>query len=191
MSDNIVFLFLLILGYLSGSFPTGKLVGKHYGVDIQKLGSKNIGFANVRRQLGWKAGLVVLFGDLLKGFAPVLLASIYLSVDRMAAVAAMVLIGSIFPVWLNFRGGKGVATCIGFSTAICAPAGLTAGLIYVVGTMVYKKSAPASLTAIYALPWLMLLLFHALFWFYVGVTMLITWAHKSNIKGWAGKRWSR
>jgi glycerol-3-phosphate acyltransferase PlsY len=81
--------FLLLIGfaYLCGSIPFGKIVGTIYGIDIQKHGSGNIGFANTVRVLGWKAGLMVLPGDVLKGTIPVLIAQHYLGFDQVLAIA--------------------------------------------------------------------------------------------------------
>jgi glycerol-3-phosphate acyltransferase PlsY len=91
MGQNGQFILLAIASYLLGSIPFGKIAGNFYGVDIQKKGSGNIGFANVRRVLGWKAGLAVLAGDIFKGFIPVVIAVHYLSVNQTMIVAALAL----------------------------------------------------------------------------------------------------
>jgi glycerol-3-phosphate acyltransferase PlsY len=115
---------LVLAAYLLGSIPTGYLVGRQRGVDVRKQGSGNIGATNVARTLGRKLGLLVLLLDALKGAAP-------LAVWRAAelgprlglggslapflftAVGLAPVIGHCFPVWLRFRGGKGVATALG------------------------------------------------------------------------------
>jgi acyl phosphate:glycerol-3-phosphate acyltransferase len=71
---NVHFLLVCLLAYFAGSVPFGKIAGLIKGIDIQKKGSGNIGFANARRQLGWPIGIAVLLGDLLKGYLPALLA---------------------------------------------------------------------------------------------------------------------
>src|SRR5258708_5216306 len=105
MSNVTPFLLLVGIAYLLGSIPFGKLIGKRHGIDIQKHGSGNIGFANVRRTLGWQAGLIVLTGDILKGFIPVLIARQYLSTYQVLVVALVAMLGHIFPIWLKFNGG--------------------------------------------------------------------------------------
>ena len=118
--------FLVALGaYLLGSIPNGYLVGKSRGVDLRKVGSNNIGATNALRVLGKKWGYLVFAGDAFKGWLAVTLAwvvgwqwdessKIYLGV--IAAIMAMV--GHIFPVWLGFKGGKGISTSAGVMIAL-------------------------------------------------------------------------
>src|SRR4051812_28575572 len=101
---------LALLGYLLGSIPFGKLLGLMRSIDIQKRGSGNIGFANAVRVLGWKMAVLVLAGDVLKGCAAVLIANQYLSQTGVLVVGVAALLGHVFPVWLHFKGGKGIAT---------------------------------------------------------------------------------
>lgn len=175
-------LLLSLLAYFLGSIPSGKIVGKIYGVDIQKHGSGNIGFANVRRTLGWRAALPVLAADLFKGFLPVLLAKHYLPPWQVMAVTALAVAGHLFPVWLRFRGGKGVATTIGAAAAIAWPAALAAGAIYLIASAALRVSALASLAAIFCLPVLMLVYAKDFVWLFVGLALVITWTHRSNLK---------
>ena len=112
---------LLIMGaYLIGSFPAGYLAGRCCGIDIRLHGSGNIGATNVVRVLNKKWGACVFIIDVIKGWLPVFLASMWSSSVGMVphsapgAVAALVaLLGHSFPVWLNFRGGKGISTSAG------------------------------------------------------------------------------
>ena len=174
---------LLGASYLSGSIPFGKIVGKYHGIDIQKHGSGNIGFANVVRVLGWKAGPIVLIGDVCKGFIPVIIAQHYLNSYQVLAVALAAVVGHIFPIWLKFNGGKGIATGLGVTIAISPLLGALALLIYLLGIAIFRKSAPSSITAIWSLPILCLLLlprYYALF--YLCLAILATWAHRSNIQ---------
>jgi len=118
--------FLVALGaYLLGSIPNGYLAGKAQGVDLRKVGSNNIGATNALRVLGKKWGYLVFAGDAFKGWLAVMLAwivgwqwdessKIYLGV--IAAIMAMV--GHIFPVWLGFKGGKGISTSAGVMIAL-------------------------------------------------------------------------
>jgi glycerol-3-phosphate acyltransferase PlsY len=182
MGQNGQFILLAIASYLLGSIPFGKIAGNFYGVDIQKKGSGNIGFANVRRVLGWKAGLAVLAGDILKGFIPVVIAAHYLSVNQTMIVAALALIGHLFPVWLKFKGGKGVATTIGIALAISPPAGLLAALVYLLSTAIFRISAPSSLIAVWCLPLFMLIFDSRYFWLFIVIALIIVWTHRTNIR---------
>ena len=120
---------LIPLGFLIGSIPVGLLVAQWHGVDIRQHGSGNIGSTNVGRVLGRKWGLVCFAGDTLKGAFPVLLAGYLFSslgVFQMPgptawgwlAVALSPVLGHVFCPWLNFKGGKGVATSLGAALAL-------------------------------------------------------------------------
>ncbi len=109
---------LLVGSYLLGAVPFGLVVGKVAGVDVRQHGSKNIGATNVSRTLGKKYGVVTLILDVLKGYTPMFAASLLLAKTPEAllivcgcGIAAVV--GHMFPVYLGFRGGKGVATGLG------------------------------------------------------------------------------
>lgn len=116
---------LIILGYLSGSIPFGLLVGRLKGVDIRTQGSGNIGATNAGRVLGRSFGYAVFTLDVLKGLLPTLLAGAVVRRTLIDAppsavlyalwvgVAAAAVLGHMFPVWLRFKGGKGVATSVG------------------------------------------------------------------------------
>jgi len=105
---------LIIFGYLLGSIPSGLLISQAKGIDIRKVGSGNIGGTNVLRALGLKwAGLTVIL-DVLKGVVPAYLAINFLTLNwQIVLVAISPILGHVFPVWLKFKGGKGVATTIG------------------------------------------------------------------------------
>ena len=141
------FLSVVILGYLIGSIPFGVIIGKQfYGVDIRQYGSGRMGTTNVLRTAGKKAAALAGCLDLLKGVMAVLLAGLivgknYLVVGDfglgmlvaqvLAALAAVV--GHIWPVFLKFRGGRGVATFMGGLIALCPPAALFGGEIMIIG----------------------------------------------------------
>jgi glycerol-3-phosphate acyltransferase PlsY len=117
--------FLVLLGYVLGSVPTGYLVGRSFGVDVRKVGSGNIGTANVLRAAGKWAGVLTLAGDMLKGLIPVVVAR--LSTDNewlIAAVAFAAVIGHCWPVFLRFKGGKAVATGAGTTIGLAPIVGL-------------------------------------------------------------------
>lgn len=116
---------LVLFGYVLGSVPTGLLVGRAFGVDVRKVGSGNIGMANVLRAAGkWPAALTML-GDMLKGLLPVVVARSFTeNAWVLAAVALAAVAGHCWPVFLRFRGGKGVATGAGTSIGLAPLVGL-------------------------------------------------------------------
>jgi acyl phosphate:glycerol-3-phosphate acyltransferase len=119
----------IVGSYLAGSIPFGLLVGKLKGVDIRTVGSKNIGATNVARTLGKPFGALVLLLDALKGLLPTLAARHLLLLDGnfVALVGMAAILGHVFPVWLRFRGGKGVATASG-AFGVLAPMAAAAAL---------------------------------------------------------------
>lgn len=109
---------LLVASYLVGAIPFGLVVGKFAGVDVRQHGSKNIGATNVNRTLGKKYGAITLILDVLKGFLPIASAAAILGNSSHAVIYAcacgvFAVIGHMFPVYLGFKGGKGVATGLG------------------------------------------------------------------------------
>ena len=109
---------LLAASYLLGAVPFGLVIGKLAGKDVRKEGSKNIGATNVSRLLGKKLGFVTLICDCLKGYLPMLMAATLLenepNVNMMVALCGIAaVLGHMFPIYLGFKGGKGVATGLG------------------------------------------------------------------------------
>jgi glycerol-3-phosphate acyltransferase PlsY len=109
---------LIVASYLVGAIPFGLLLSKGSGVDIRAEGSKNIGATNVARLLGKKLGLLTLLADIAKGFTPLFAAGRLLPVDGqqgtvLALCGAATVLGHMFPIYLGFKGGKGVATGLG------------------------------------------------------------------------------
>jgi glycerol-3-phosphate acyltransferase PlsY len=145
------FFYLILLAYLLGSIPFGLVVSRVLGgPDPRKLGSGNPGTANIYRALGLKAAACTLAGDALKGAAPVLWASQRLGAlgnwqeSAVAAVGAAAVLGHVFPLYLRFRGGKGVATTLGVVAALAPWAALNLVLVYILAlayTRVFSLSA--------------------------------------------------
>ncbi len=117
-------IFVALFGYLLGSVPTGLLLAKFFSkIDPRTVGSKNIGATNIFRTAGKGLGILTLAGDVLKGMIPIAIASWLGLPDRWIAVAGLsALIGHIFPIFLGFRGGKGVATAMGVYLIVSATA---------------------------------------------------------------------
>ncbi|MGC9070801.1 MAG: glycerol-3-phosphate 1-O-acyltransferase PlsY [Elusimicrobiales bacterium] len=109
----------IILSYLIGSIPTAYIIGRFYGIDIRDYGSGNVGATNVCRTLGLKAGLITFTIDMTKGFIPTYFASrIFCEPIMVIGCGFAAIIGHIFTVFLNFKGGKGVATSTGVFLAL-------------------------------------------------------------------------
>lgn len=134
------------IGYLLGSIPTGILLARAMKLgNLRDIGSGNIGATNVLRTGNKLAAALTLLGDALKGAVAVLLAAAVAGRDaaQVAAIAAM--IGHCFPIWLRFRGGKGVATYLGVLGALSWPMGLAACGIWLVVAVITRYSSLAAL----------------------------------------------
>jgi glycerol-3-phosphate acyltransferase PlsY len=182
-ADSIMFLIALLGGYLIGSIPFGLLLTKAAGLgDIRQVGSGNIGATNVLRtgRKGLAAATLILDG--LKGAIAVLLARQFLG-DQDLVVGTAAVLGHLFPVWLGFRGGKGVATGLGVLLAAAWPVGLACCAVWLVAAKLLKMSSAAALTAFAAAPLFALVLSsadHALMALLIAV--LVFWRHEANIR---------
>ena len=114
MNETVTIISVLLSSYLIGSIPFGVIVGRLYKVDITSVGSKNIGATNVLRALGPVPGAIVFICDALKGAVPVYIA-LFLGLDPLWVILAgfCAIVGHTFPVFLKFKGGRGVATALG------------------------------------------------------------------------------
>jgi glycerol-3-phosphate acyltransferase PlsY len=182
-ADSIAFLIALVGGYLIGSIPFGLLLTKAAGLgDIRQVGSGNIGATNVLRtgRKGLAAATLILDG--LKGAVAVLLARYFLG-DQDLVVGTAAVLGHLFPVWLGFRGGKGVATGLGVLLAASWPVGLACCAVWLLAAKFLKMSSAAALTAFAAAPLFALVLSsadHALMALLIAV--LVFWRHEANIR---------
>lgn len=183
--SNLNFIGLIILGYLLGSFPTGFLLCKAKGIDIQKIGSGATGGTNVSRALGWGWGAFVGIVDVLKGLIPVYLAMNLLIFDwQIAIVAVFPVLGHIFPVWLKFKGGKGVATSFGVLCLLIGGKGLLALiLIWFFFLVVFRTVSISSLLMTSFIPFVVFSLTHSFPYYILGIILavIIWWAHRENI----------
>ena len=153
---------LIAAAYLLGSIPFGLLVVKALGgKDIRSAGSGNIGAANVARNAGWLAGILTLLFDAGKGYLAVWIAGRYTNGSGrwMIAAAVAVVAGHIFPVWLGFKGGKGVATSLGAFLPISAGAVAAAGALWVLVVLFWRYSSLGSIVAATSLPALVYLFY--------------------------------
>jgi len=184
-----------IVAYLLGSIPFGYLIvrGKS-GADIRETGSGGTGATNVSRRAGKAAGILTLLLDAAKGSVAVLIAKAFGGDDWVIAAAAIAaLVGHIFPVWLGFRGGKGVATGVGIFVVLAPVALLCAGVVFVAIVLLTRYVSLGSITAVVLIPVLVwvqsdspTLLVAAI----VGAA-LIVFAHRGNIQRLASGTESR
>jgi acyl phosphate:glycerol-3-phosphate acyltransferase len=176
---------VVIVAYLIGSIPFGYLIvrGK-IGADIRQTGSGGTGATNVSRRVGKVAGVVTLVLDALKGAAAVLIARAVSGDDWVIAAAAIaVLVGHIFPVWLRFRGGKGVATGAGVFLVVAPVALLCAGFLFVATVVLTRYVSLGSMVAAATIPlfvWLLSGSQPLLLTAILGA-LLIVFAHRGNI----------
>jgi glycerol-3-phosphate acyltransferase PlsY len=188
----LAYLAVALLSYLLGSIPFALLAAKLAGLDIREHGSGNIGATNVVRVLGWKYGYPVFVADALKGLVAVRLAILLateegLSISVLGVIAAVAAIfGHSFPVWLRFRGGKGVATSGGAVFGLMPTSALVAGAVWIVTFFVFRYVSIASMAAAVSLPLSLLLISYppnlVLIVFSILVTALVILRHRSNIK---------
>ncbi len=145
---------LVAAAYLAGAVPFGFLIGKLHGVDIRKAGSGNIGATNVTRSVGRTAGKICFALDFLKGVAPVAVAGLLFPDSAWPALAAglATILGHVFPVYLGFKGGKGVSTAAGVAFALAPWPLLSALAIWAAAFLISRYVSLASVIAAASLP---------------------------------------
>ncbi len=175
-----------LLAYLIGSISTAIITCKLMGIeDPRTTGSNNPGATNVLRHGGKKAAIITLFGDMLKGLIPVLLAiQLQASPISVALIGLFALLGHIFPVYYGFKGGKGVATYYGVILGMSWQVGLIALAIWLIIAKLLKISSLSALISIALTPFIL--------WYFsqsielssavVVMSLLVFWRHKKNIK---------
>lgn len=176
---------LIVFAYLLGSVPTGYILGALAGIDVRKAGSGNVGAANVARVVGKRQGIVTLIADAAKGFIPVFVA-IQAGVSPLstAGAAIAVFLGHLYPVFLKFRGGKGVATALGVFLGIAPLGTLVLIVIFAAVILISRIVSLSSMIAAAAAP--------ITFWFFsyspilIGmsalVALMIIARHRGNIQ---------
>jgi glycerol-3-phosphate acyltransferase PlsY len=184
--DIAVLLPALLISYLLGSIPCGLLLTRAAGLgDIRNIGSGNIGATNVLRTGNKTIAFCTLLGDLTKGLAAVLIVrAMWPDESALPALAALAaVLGHLFPVWLKFKGGKGLATALGVLLGFAWPAAATAGLIWLAMAVIFRISSLAGLVASGTAP--------ALVWYFNGtydgavmiVMAILIWIrHHANIR---------
>ena len=179
------FIFVLV-GYLLGSIPFGLLLTKAAGLgDIRAIGSGNIGATNVLRTGNKKLAAATLLLDGAKGAVAVLLARYFAASNMDAALMAGLfsILGHVFPIWLNYKGGKGVATALGMLLALAPYAGLSACAVWLVMAFAFRYSSLAALVALLSVPFSGWFFYHdvRLSLICALVCALVWYTHRANI----------
>ena len=186
---NMTAVISILLSYLVGAIPFGLLLSRGSGVDIRRQGSGNIGATNVARLLGRKLGILTLILDVLKGFVPIWLAGHFIAPGPqhnlvVALCGGATVIGHMFPVYLGFRGGKGVATGLGVFLFLEPLAVLYSLLVFVTAVVLSGFVSLGSLLASFSFPlWLFLLGAPTwTLWLAAFVVLMIWIKHHENIR---------
>jgi glycerol-3-phosphate acyltransferase PlsY len=183
----------LIAAYLIGSIPSSVWIGKRfYGVDVREYGSGNAGATNTFRVLGKKAGIPVLILDTLKGWLAVNIACLshyqpaseqFINLQLVLGIAA--LIGHIFPIYVGFRGGKGIATLLGILLAVHPQAAVFSMIIFLLVLIVFNYVSLGSIIAAIVFPLMIIFFFKetvpSLIIFSIAVSILVLVTHQKNM----------
>ncbi|MFA5714137.1 MAG: glycerol-3-phosphate 1-O-acyltransferase PlsY [Candidatus Paceibacterota bacterium] len=186
MEQYILLIIFIVLGYLFGSIPFGYIISKSKKIDITKQGSGNIGATNVSRVLGFKYAFLVGALDILKAVLPIYIASRYITNEwYMALVAISPIIGHIFSVWLNFKGGKAISTIfasiiwiIGWKYALILL------LVWIVALRTIKIMSLTNLIIIWFIPLLFWFQTHSFAYLTISLfyILIVYWTHRENIQ---------
>lgn len=184
----------LLLAYLVGAIPSAVWVGRtFYGIDVREYGSGNAGATNTFRVLGKKPGIAVLIMDILKGFLAVKIAYLVGDyepqspefIDFELALAVCGLMGHIFPVYVGFRGGKGVATMLGILIGVHPEAALFCALVFVVSFTISRFVSLSSMLAGITFPVVIMVFYStnsSINIFSLAVAIMILVTHQRNIE---------
>ena len=176
------FYVIAILSYFLGSIPFGYILTKLIlKKDIRKIGSGNIGATNALRTGNKLIGYLTLFFDITKAIVPVIYVKFYFP-QEIYLSALCVFLGHLFPVWLKFKGGKGVASYVGILFAIKLIYGLIFGVVWLVIYFLTKFSSISSLLASLSIPIYIFLFKEQNLYFFIIMLILIIFTHRENIK---------
>ncbi len=174
---------IIIISYLLGSLPFGFLLTKIFlKRDIRIIGSGNIGATNVLRTGNKLIGYATLILDILKAVIPVIFVKIYFT-EYLYISSLCVFLGHVFPVWLKFKGGKGVATYVGILCCLNIYLGIVFGIIWFITFLIFKYSSLSSLLGSLSIPiFNYFILKEEVFFFFIIMFVLIFFTHRENIK---------
>ena len=174
---------IIIFCYLLGSIPFGFLLTKIFlKKDIRNIGSGNIGATNVLRTGNKLIGYSTLALDILKAIIPLIFIKIYY-IDFIYVASLCIFLGHVFPVWLKFKGGKGVATYIGILCCINFYLGVNFGIVWLITFFLFKYSSLSSLIGSLSVPIVNFFIFNdEIIFFFIIMFVLIFYTHRENIK---------
>ena len=174
---------IITISYLIGSIPFGFLLTKLFlKKDIRNIGSGNIGATNVLRTGNKSIGYATLILDVLKAIIPVIFVKIYF-VEFLYVASLCVFLGHVFPIWLKFKGGKGVATYVGILSCINVYLGIIFGIVWFITFFIFKYSSLSSLIGSLSIPIINFFIFkEEVIFFFVIMFVLIFYTHRENIK---------
>lgn len=186
MNPTLLIMSMLAI-YLVSALPTGVLLARIMGYeDVRRKGSGNIGATNVYRVAGKLPGILTLIGDILKGALPLLAIKHWLAPTpgQLGLLALLAIIGHCYPVYLGFRGGKGVATAFGILLVLSPKAVLGAAGLFILTVAVTRFISLGSVVAALAMPLLVLFLGHPqeIVAGTLCIAVLIVWRHRSNLR---------
>ncbi|MDT8328648.1 MAG: glycerol-3-phosphate 1-O-acyltransferase PlsY [Roseovarius sp.] len=172
-----------VIGYGLGSIPFGLVLARIMGLgNLREIGSGNIGATNVLRTGNKLAAALTLLLDGGKGAVAVLLARAFAGEDAVQLAALMAFVGHCYPVWLGFRGGKGVATFLGIMLALAWPVGVACCLTWLVVALISRTSSLAAImAAALSTGWVIVQGYGVTFSLAFVLTLLVFWRHRSNI----------
>jgi acyl phosphate:glycerol-3-phosphate acyltransferase len=178
------YLLAIVIGYLLGSIPFGLLLTRFAGTqDLRSIGSGSIGATNVLRTGNKGLAAATLIGDMLKGTVAVLIAGYFGGPDAAMLAALAAFLGHLFPVWLNFKGGKGVATYIGVLLGLFWPAAVVFCVLWLATAATSRYSSLSAMVASFITPIFLWWFGHpALASLFAVLTLLLFYAHRENIK---------
>lgn len=173
-----------LIGYLCGSIPFGMILTRLAGTqDLRSIGSGNIGATNVLRTGRKGLAAATLIGDMLKGTVAVIIAGYFGGPDAAMVAALGAFLGHLFPIWLKFRGGKGVATYIGVLLGLFWPAAVVFAVIWLATAFTSRYSSLSALVAAFVTPIFLWWFGHnALASLFAVLTLLLFYMHRENIK---------
>ena len=173
----------IVLTYMVASIPTGPILATLYAdVDVTQQGSGNIGATNVYRALGPKFGIATLMGDIAKGMVPVLLGGLVSDWPWFPATVGLVAFaGHCWPAYLEFRGGKGVATAAGILLGLAPFVALLTAGVWMLAFLILRRSSVAAIVATFSLPIFTLWIRSDLTWFTLLLVIGVLQRHRANI----------
>ena len=180
---NLEITLIIIISYLFGSIPFGLLLTKIFiGKDIRKIGSGNIGATNVLRSGNKFIGYLTLTLDILKAVVPILFVNFYYN-DQLYLASLSVFIGHVFPVWLKFKGGKGVATYVGILFCLNYFSGIVFCVTWLLIFFIFKYSSLSSIVSSFCITiFQYFFVSDPFYYFYFIMFIMIFYTHRENIK---------